>query len=535
MKKSIVIPSFYKWLSGVFVLIMLLAVLTPLLYSKQKNVYSSIESKFKIMNQILYYVNQLYYEEVDMDSLMEGAFTGIMDQLDPHSIYIRAKEQENIEEMFRGEFQGIGIEFDILHNYITVISPVAGGPSERAGLLPGDQITAIDGRDAKNISRDDVFKYLRGAKGTRVDLKINRLGSEPFEVTIIRDNIPIYSVRASIMLDENTGYIWLTRFSAKSGQEVRQALDKLLAQGMDQLVLDLRNNSGGILEQAADVSNIFISHRDTLVYTKGKSRDTEQIFMANPRKGNEDFAVIILINRGSASASEIVAGAIQDLDRGLILGETSFGKGLVQRQITLEDGSALRVTIARYYTPSGRLIQRPFTNGNYEDYYQGLHDSNREEKIDSLQESRPKFSTRAGRPVYGGGGITPDKHIPWSLRIGAETRSLMVHPKRPLFNWGTTYNLNHDLPALDYHKFLSEWKLNESDFREFLQYVIAEGIETDTSVLILDKDYLSTILKSEIAGNYWGKDELWGVRLQADSQALKALDYFKEAGAFLIE
>ncbi|MEE8334849.1 MAG: S41 family peptidase, partial [Candidatus Neomarinimicrobiota bacterium] len=365
MKKPIVFNPFYKWLSGIFVLIMILAILTPLLYSKQKNVYSSIESKFKIMNQILYYVNQLYYEEVDMDSLMEGAFSGIMDQLDPHSIYIRAKEQENIEEMFRGEFQGIGIEFDILNNYITVISPVAGGPSERAGLLPGDQITAIDGRDAKNISREDVFKYLRGAKGTRVDLKINRLGSEPFEITIIRDNIPIYSVRASIMLDENTGYIWLTRFSAKSGQEVRKALDKLLAQGMDQLVLDLRNNSGGILEQAADVSNIFISHRDTLVYTKGKSRDTEQVFMANPRKGNEDFAVIILINRGSASASEIVAGAIQDLDRGLILGETSFGKGLVQRQITLDDGSALRVTIARYYTPSGRLIQRPFINGNY--------------------------------------------------------------------------------------------------------------------------------------------------------------------------
>jgi len=337
------------------------------------------------------------------------------------------------------------------------------------------------------------------------------------------------------MLDDQTGYIWLTRFSAKSGQEVRNALDKLLALGMDKLVLDLRNNSGGLLEQAANVSNLFIARRDTLVYTRGKNRQAEQTFISKPRNGNENFAVIILINRGSASASEIVAGAIQDLDRGLVLGETSFGKGLVQRQITLDDGSALRVTIARYYTPSGRLIQRPFDNGNYEDYYQGLHDSDREQKIDSLKESRPKFSTRAGRTVYGGGGITPDKHIPWSLNIKTETRNIMLNPKRPLFNWGTAYSLKHELNVKDFRKFLNEWELSNNEFQEFLKYIIEQEIKTDTAILRQDRNYLTTILKSEIAGNYWGMDELWGVRLQADSQAIQALDYFKEAGAFLLE
>ena len=220
----------------------------------------------------------------------------------------------------------------------------------------GDWIIEIDDEDAQGIDRDDVYKKLRGKKGTKVDLKIGRIGSDPFNITIIRDDIPLYSVRASIMLDDRTGYAWLTRFSTKSGPEVRKAINGLLRQGMDRLVLDLRNNSGGILDQAVEVANIFIAEKDTLVYTKGKYKQAEQVFVASPRKGNEEFSIIVVINRGSASASEIVAGAVQDLDRGLVVGETSFGKGLVQRQAGLSDGSAIRVTIAQYYTPSGRPV-----------------------------------------------------------------------------------------------------------------------------------------------------------------------------------
>ncbi len=238
---------------------MIMIPLAQKLYSSQSNAYAIIEKKFKVMNQILYYVNQLYYEDVDMESLMDGAFKGIMEQLDPHSIFISAKDQENIDELFKGEFQGIGIEFDILNNYITVISPVVGGPYEKAGLLSGDWIISIDGESAKGIDREEVYKKLRGKKGTKVSLKIGRYGTEPFNVVIIRDDIPLFSVRATSMLDKETGYIWLTRFSTKSGPEVKKSLDILLNKGMQRLVLDLRNNSGGILEQAAEVANIFIT------------------------------------------------------------------------------------------------------------------------------------------------------------------------------------------------------------------------------------------------------------------------------------
>ncbi|HIA24146.1 MAG TPA: S41 family peptidase, partial [Candidatus Marinimicrobia bacterium] len=298
-----------------------------------------------------------------------------------------------------------------MNGYITVISPVADSPSERAGLMPGDQIIAINGEDAYEITKKDVFKKLRGPKGTSVEITIRRLGGDKFDVIIIRDDIPIYSVRATLMLDNETGYIWLTRFSAATDEEVRTSFNQLEAQGMKKLVLDLRNNSGGFLEQAAAISNLFIAREDTLVFTKGKSQKMEQVFIADPAQGREDYPLIVLINRGSASASEIVAGAIQDLDRGLVVGETSFGKGLVQRQLPLNDGSAIRVTIARYYTPSGRLIQRSYSNGDTRDYYKDLYIENRETVLDSLKELRPKYKTRSGRIVYGGGGITPDQYI----------------------------------------------------------------------------------------------------------------------------
>ncbi|MEE3302326.1 MAG: S41 family peptidase, partial [Candidatus Neomarinimicrobiota bacterium] len=419
----------------IFASVMIIMPITQKLYSNQTNPYAIIEKKFKVMNQILYYVNQLYYEDVDMEALMDGAFKGIMDELDPHSIFISAKDQENIDELFRGEFQGIGIEFDILNNYITVISPVVGGPSEKAGLLAGDWIINIDGKSAKGVDREDVYKKLRGKKGTRVDLTIGRYGVEPFDVTIIRDDIPLFSVRATSMLDNETGYIWLTRFSTKSGPEVKQSLDMLMDKGMKRLVLDLRNNSGGILEQAAEVANIFISKKDTLVYTKGKNKQASQAFVASPIKGNSNFPLIVLINRGSASASEIVAGAVQDLDRGLVIGETSFGKGLVQRQAGLSDGSAIRVTIAQYYTPSGRLIQRPFDKENQDNYYSELYEEDREAKIDSLKKLKPPFKTRGGRIVYGGGGVTPDIYIPFNMKLNSATRQIMSHPNRLMFNW----------------------------------------------------------------------------------------------------
>ena len=493
--KHLVSSRGWTWIAGIATGLLIALPLTQSLYSKQDNAYAVIESKFKVMNQILYYVNQLYYDDVDMESLMDGAFSGIMDQLDPHSIFISAKDQKNIDEMFRGEFQGIGIEFDILNGYITVIAPVVGGPSEQAGIQAGDWITKIDGKNAKDIERDEVYKKLRGKKGTRVDLEIGRMAADPFNVTIIRDDIPLYSVRASIMLDEEIGYAWLTRFS-KSGPEVKKAINKLLDQGMKKMILDLRNNGGGILEQAAEVANIFIAERDTLVYTKGKSKEMEQVYLAAPQKGNEDFSVIVLINRGSASGSEIVAGAIQDLDRGLIVGETSFGKGLVQRQA----GLSAEVVVAKAtisWTP--RLPKHRSSRGS-------------------------------GNPD-GGGGITPDIHIPWELETNKTTREILSHPKRFMFNWSTQYLQDNEVFE-DYAAFQSGWSLSKEEVDSFYHYINEEE-KFDKEEFEANRTYLKAILKSEVAGVKWGRDELWGVRIFTDNQVMDALNHFNKADKFI--
>jgi carboxyl-terminal processing protease len=524
----------WPFLATVFLVTFLVA--APLVHtvtSRGKDPFSVIREKLRVLNQILVYINELYFEPVEMDRLMEGAFKGIMGELDPHSIYIPAEQLEEIDEQFRGKFQGIGIEFDILHGYITVIAPVADSPSERVGLLPGDQIIAIDGEDAYKITKQEVFQKLRGPKGTAVTVTIRRIGvDEPFDVTIIRDDIPLYSVREATMLDDSTGYIRLTRFSATTDDEMRAALDKLLRQNMTRLILDLRNNSGGYLEQAAEIANLFIARRDTLVYTQGKRKDVEQVFLANPRKGREDFSLIVLVNRGSASASEIVAGAIQDLDRGLIVGETTFGKGLVQRQILLDDGSAIRVTIARYYTPSGRLIQRPYKNGNDHAYYRELYEENREARIDSLKRLRPKYHTRSGRVVYGGGGITPDVYIPRILELQAATRELLMNNKRPLFNWASVYASEHRQQFNDYEAFRRDWQLTDDDWRDFLSYLDQEAIEYDSTALVQDREYLLNNLKAKIAGALWSRNEAAGISLLTDNQVMGALEHFKEAAVF---
>ncbi len=504
------------------------------LYSQGKDPFRTLRTKIQVMNQILQIVQRYYFEPVEMDDLMVGAFHGIMKELDPHSIYIPPKDLEDINEKFKGEFQGIGIEFDILHGYITVISPVADSPAERVGLVSGDQIVAIDGNDAYEITKDEVFAKLRGKKGTPVVVTISRIGlDETFDVTIIRDKIPIYSIRASVMLNDSTGYIWLTRFSATTGQEMQDAIQKLEGMGATQLLLDLRNNSGGYLEQAAAVANLFITNNDTIVYTKGKKSDVEQVFTADAAVGREDYPLIVLVNRGSASASEIVAGAVQDLDRGLITGETTFGKGLVQRQLRLSDDSAVRITIARYFTPSGRLIQRPYENGDKQAYYKELYAKDREAKIDSLKELRPKYLTRAGRTVYGGGGITPDVYIPWESKIKAGTQKLLSNPKRPLFNWASVYYAEHNSDILDYREFLTSWSFQEGDFQGFLTYLDKENIDYDSTSVFTDKDYLLTTLKAEVAGVAWGNDEEWGIRRSDDIQVLESLKFFQEATDFL--
>ena len=520
--------------SALFGFLLAVLIFLPEAYSKNRSIYRILKDKIVVMQQIISYVDHFYFDIVDMDKIMDGAFHGLMEELDPHSTYIPAKEQENIDELFRGKFQGIGIEFDVLHGYITVISPVPDSPSDYVGLQSGDRIIAINGNDAYKITKDEVIKKLRGKKGTSVDVTIQRIGlDEPFDVTIIRDDIPIHSVGAATMIDNETGYILLRRFSATTIDEVNKALDKLDSQNFKKLVFDLRGNSGGYLEQAAAVSNLFISTRDTLVYTKGKISDSNQAFISDPDKGRNDFPLIILINRGSASASEIVSGAVQDLDRGLIIGETSFGKGLVQRQLPLEGGSAIRITMARYYTPSGRLIQRPYEEGGDLTYYKELYAKDRESTLDSLKQLRPKYKTRQGRTVYGGGGITPDIFVPYKSILTKETQKLLRNPERPIFNFSSSYATQNDLGFKDFKNYKQNWHVNQSVYSQFLDYLDSDSISFNPDSLLKDQSFIYNRIKSEIAGTIWGKDESTSIRLSLDNQVSEALKYFNEANAFL--
>ena len=323
------------------------------------NLNGSIEK----LDDVLTYTQKYYVEKVDTPKLVEAAIDGILSKLDPHSIYIPASEMQAVDESFRGDFEGIGIEFQIVNDTIVVVSPISGGPSEILGIKSGDRIVKIDGKDAIGFTNEKVIETLRGKAGTKVSVAIYRYGNPKllnYEIT--RDKIPLHSVDTYFMLDNKTGYISLSRFSETTYDEVSDALKDLKNDGMKQLIFDLRGNPGGLLNQAVQVADLFISGNKKIVYTKGRKTEFDEEYDASKPSPFENIPLIILVNNGSASASEIVSGAVQDWDRGLIVGETTFGKGLVQRQFDLPDNSAIRLTVSRYYTPSGRLIQRNYKN-----------------------------------------------------------------------------------------------------------------------------------------------------------------------------
>ncbi len=477
--------------------------------------------------------SRYYVDDVDSQKLTEAAIKGMLEELDPHSVYISAEQLKRVNEDFQGSFEGIGVEFDIISDTITIVSPISGGPSEKLGILAGDKIVKIDGQSAIKLTREDVPKKLRGEKGTKVVVTIVRPGnnSKPMDFEIIRDKIPLYSVDASFMYNNDIGYIKVSKFSATTYDEFVAAYQKLQSAGMKKLVLDLRGNPGGYLDQAFKMGSEFIPKGGKIVYTKSRISDFNEVYNSDGGKLN-DVPLIVLVNSGSASASEIVAGAVQDWDRGLIVGETSFGKGLVQRQFDLPDGSAFRVTTARYYTPVGRLIQKPYEGGTYKsdlarDESEGDNLNHTKDKSDS---THPEFKTMGGRIVFGGGGITPDYIVKLDT-LTPYTVALRRNNVMYLFteNYMQNNRKNIESSYKSYTAFRDGFNISSSMMDDFKRFAESKGVALNSSEYEKDKSFIEISIKSQMARDIWGNEGSYAVFVSTDEQFLKAITLFQEA------
>jgi carboxyl-terminal processing protease len=502
------------------------------------NIYEQL-SKFK---DVLSLTEKYYVEDVDSQKLTEDAINGLLNDLDPHSIYIKPSQMQRVTEDFQGKFEGIGVEFAVINDTITVVQPIGGGPSAILGIMSNDKIVKIDGKSAIKFTNDQVMKSLKGPKGTKVSVSIFRPDvKDLLDFEIVRDVIPLYSVDVSTMLKDGVGYIDVTRFAETTNREMAEALSKLKDQGMKKLIIDLRSNPGGYLDQAVKMADTFLGAMPDgsprkVVYTKGRRTEFDEEYFAYTNSEFEKIPLIILISNGSASASEIVSGAMQDWDRGMIVGETSFGKGLVQRQFPLNDGSAIRLTIARYYTPSGRLIQRSYADGK--EKYQEEAFSRTETEGDNLEHKEsetdstaPKFKTAGGRIILGGGGITPD----YIVKPGTLTKySVELSRKNMFYQFVTQYiSAHNETIKKNYNgelkKFNENFKVDDSLVNEFLAFTKAKNIEFVQDDFDKDKSFIQSRIKAYIARNYWGNEGSLLASLPIDNQLEKAMTLFPEA------
>lgn len=502
----------------------------------------SVYDQFNKFKEILTITERYYVQEVDTPKLTEAAINGMLDKLDPHSIYIPPATFTQVAEEFQGKFEGIGIQFRLLNDTILVMETIGGGPSARIGILSNDRIVRINDTSSIGYTNQQVMQRLKGPKGTKVKVAIKRPAVlELLDFEIIRDEISINSVDIAMMVSDDVGYIYVNKFNKRTHEEIGEALQKLKSQGMKRLLLDLRGNPGGYLEEAFRMADLFLDGgtKDDprkIVYTKARRTEFEEAYFAKSGQPYEKLPLIVLLSNYSASASEIVAGAIQDWDRGLIVGETSFGKGLVQRQWEFPDGSALRLTIAKYYTPSGRLIQREYV-GKDKDVYQ-REAFEREEKegenIDHTVESdsaRPVFHTNSGRVVYGGGGITPD-YVVKSQSLASFTQTIL---RRGLFDQFAISYLDGSGAKIraqygkDFKAFEQSFTISNDVLKDFRTYLEKNQVKIDDKEYEKDLAYLKLRLKATIARSFWGNGGWFPLMLTTDSQFQKALGLFPEA------
>ena len=482
------------------------------------------------LNELIDFIDNEYVDSVNTDSIVGLAIDNILQKLDPHSIYVPPSEQNQIAESMKGDFVGIGVNFFMYNDTVAVVKPLPGGPSEKAGVLPGDRIlfankTKLFGRKLPN---DSLYSVLKGDVGSNVNLLIYRKSlHKKITIQLKRDVVAIKSVDIAMMLNANTGYIKINRFAEKTYDEFLSGITKLKKQGAKSLVIDVRENGGGYLEKAIEIIDELLKDKQLIVFTKNKKGEIDKTY-ATKKGVFETGKLVVLIDENSASASEILAGAIQDNDRGIIIGRRSFGKGLVQREMNFDDGSAVRLTVARYYTPTGRSIQKPYKNGNaeYEKEFDKRLESGELYKKDSIKvDDTLKYKTKKGKIVYGGGGIVPDVFVPLEAEHGEEAIAYLLQSGLvSFFVFEQLDSHRNEFKGITYSEFVSKMEKTDLYFNNFENYLIKNGLDLklkDNKVLI-KKDILA-----EFANQLFGEQKYYDIILKDDAMIKAALKSLK--------
>ena len=497
-----------------------------------------INSGSNRLNNLLHIIDDQYVDNVNIDSLVDKAIPQILSDLDPHSVYITAKDMQAANDELKGSFSGVGIEFNIRQDTLHVQNVIKNAPAERAGLLAGDKVVSIDGKPfvGKTVTNDEAMRRLKGPKDTKVRIGVLRYGhKKPLEFTVTRGDIPQKSITATYMLDDDTGYIRVKNFGERTYPDMLIALAKLSQEGCRNLVIDLRDNTGGFLQSAVQMANEFLPKNKLIVYTQGR-KSQRQDYVSDGKGSYQRMPLVVLINEGSASSSEIFAGAMQDNDRATVIGRRSFGKGLVQQQMGFTDGSLIRLTIARSYTPSGRCIQKPYTTGDAADYEQDIYSRYQHGEFfsqDSIKHTGPAYHTGIGRLVYGGGGITPD------IFVGEDTIGVTSYFKQAAmsglilqFAYNYTDNNRQKLAKYKTLKELTDYLGKQNLVDQFASYADKHGLQRRNLMIRKSHKMLSRFIISRIVYNMLD-DEAWTQYLNEDDRVITAaLKVFKNNAAF---
>ncbi len=526
--------QYFIYLPIAFAIVLIAGILLGSLLNRSNPIHHVIspnnKSNYGKVDDIIDYIDYNYVDTVKQTDLETTAIKEMLKELDPHSQYITVEEFHSVNDDLLGSFEGIGISFRIEKDTITVISPIPGGPSEKVGLMAGDRIVKIEDTlvAGTGITNNDAIRKLKGKKGTKVKVSIFRRGiPKLIDFTITRDVIPTYSLDVAYMVNDEIGYVKLRNFSATTEKEFKKAIEELINEGMTKLILDLRGNPGGYLNAAISIADEFLPSGKLIVYTEGKNRPKNFAF-ATDRGNLQDKEVVILIDGGSASASEIVAGAIQDNDIGTIIGRRSFGKGLVQEQMNLPDGSALRLTVARYYTPTGRCIQRPYEEGFDEYYGEQFHRlfNGELQSADSIKFADSlKYTTPGGKVVYGGGGIMPDIFIP-IITDSVHTYYNLLANKGLIFQFAFDYTDVNRAELIKYEdakEFEDGFEMNKSEYDDLVEYAEDKGIEATKEEIRISKDKIKILFKSFVGRNILDENGFYPIYHKIDTTFKRAV------------